>query len=164
MSGFFSFPAISLQHEKNLSLFSEKSHHSQLISKESLAADAGYPGGCLSLPPGSIPANKVGFRVGALRDGCRRARSALFQQASCFVGPRATCPLLWAHASDCTQFRKCCKSTLTPPLLMMASALLWSKPTDRHPLGLLKQILKGKANLCCSACPILKRMNWINNK
>lgn len=92
-SAFFSFPVISLQHEKKLSLFSEKSHHSQLISKESLAADVGYPGGCSRLP-GSIPVSRVGFRVCTLRDGCRRARSALFQQASCFVGPRATYPLM----------------------------------------------------------------------
>lgn len=71
---------------------------------------------------------------------------------------------LWARTSDCSQFRKCCKSTLTTLLLVMVSALLWGKPTDRHPLGLLKQTLKGKANLCCSACPISKRTNWINNK
>lgn len=124
MSAFFSLSAISLQHEKKLPLFSEKSHHSQLISKESLAAGVGYPGGCLSLPPGSIQASKVGFRVRTRRDGCRRARSALFQQASCFVGPRATRPLVSARASDTSQFRKRCTSTLAPALLMMVSALL----------------------------------------
>lgn len=103
------FPVISLQHKKKLSLFSEKSYQSQLISKESLAADVCYPGGCLSLPPGSLPVSKAGFRVRTLRDGCRRAGSALFQQAACLVGPRATCPLVWAHTSDSSQFRKCCQ-------------------------------------------------------